>query len=174
VNVTHVLRTFEAADVAAWRGLPAELSLDDVGAALRLEGGAVGDGYLGDERHAAHWIAAESATYEGGFFVWHDGGQVLVFEGRDPVDSSGDPLVAPDLGEPEAMLDSVLDRLFLPGGEPVYATRGLALRVNPENGLLLGVLGFAPTTADAYRARLRPELPPRRPLPDPAGQGNAW
>ena len=99
---------------------------------------------------------------------------MLLLEGRDPFDDAGEPLAAPDAGEPEAVLDTVLGRLRLPAGELVYASRGLALRVNPANGVLLGVLGFVPTTADAYRERLRPELPPKRLLAATLSQGSAW
>ena len=167
------LRSFAAVEVADWRGLPAPMSLVDARSVLRLDDGASGAGVLGSERHRAEWSSAESAIYEGGLLVWHASGSVLVLEGRDPVDDAGRPLVAPDLGEPEALLDATLGRLLLPGGERVYASRGLALRVNPENGLLLGVLGFAPVAPGEYEARLRPELPPRRLLPVPAALRSA-
>jgi hypothetical protein len=165
VSLGDLLRAFEAADLAEWQGLSPALSLGDVAAALLLETEARVPGHLGEERRPAERIAARSSTYAGGLFVWHDGGHVLMLEGRDPFDGGGDPLVAPELGEPDEVLDSVLGRLSLPGGERVYAGRGLAVRVNPENGVLLGVLGFAPTDARTYRARLRPELLPRRLLP---------
>jgi hypothetical protein len=168
----RILRAFAAADVAGWQGLPDAIVLADVGGVLPLEGGATGTGFLGAERRSAGWIGAESETYEGGLLIWHDEGRVLLLEGRDPVGVDGAPLAAPDLGEPEAALDTVLGRLRLDGGELVYAARGLALRVNPENGLLLGVLGFVPASAEEYRTRLRPELPPRQLLPDPASHGS--
>jgi len=76
--------------------------------------------------------------------------------------------ITPEPGEPDALLDTVLGRLRLPGGERVYASRGLALRTNPGNGLLLGVLAFSPGTAAEYEARLRPELERQR-LLAPAG-----
>ena len=165
------LRCFAAADAACWPGLPAGLALEDVAAVLPLAEDVRGEGVLGQERRPAAWVGAESSTYEGGVRVWHEGGRVLVLEGRDPVDEDGAPLAAPDLGRPEARLDTVLGPLVLPGGERVYAARGLALRVNPENGLLLGVLAFAPTTAQDYRARLRPELQPMRLLAELAVAG---
>jgi hypothetical protein len=169
--VTESLRAFAAADVAAWRGLPAGLAPADVGGALELSS-VTGRDLLGEERRQVAWVAASSALYRGGLRVWHEAGVVVLLEGRDPF-AAGQPVAAPDLGEPEAVLDTVLGRLRLPGGELVYASRGLALRVNPENGVLLGVLGFAPTSSDEYRKRLRPDLPPRRLLPDPAPHGSA-
>jgi len=172
--VSDALRMLAAADLARWDGLPAALTLDEAASVLALGDGARGEGTLGEERRPARWTIAESATFEGGLYVWHADGEVLVVEGRDPVDAAGEPLAAPDLGEPETRLDTVLDRLHLPGGERVFASRGLALRVNPENDLLLGVVGFAPASVEDYTARLRPELPPRRLLPHATSHGSAW
>jgi hypothetical protein len=165
VTTLDLLRVFAAADAARWPGLPGGITVADAGAVVPLEDGAAGGGFLGEDRHPASWVIAGSETYEGGLYVWHDGGRVLLLDGRDPVDGEGQPLVAPELGEPELALDTVLGRLTLDGGERVYAARGLALRVNPANRLLLGVIGFAPVSAAEYRSRLRPDLPPRRLLP---------
>lgn len=156
------LRRFAAADLARWPGLPPGLRLPTLD-------GAVGEGALGEERRPAGWVAAESEVWEGGLRVWHDGPFVLALEGSDPGDGAGAPLAAPDLGPPEAVLDTYLGRLPLAGGELVYASRGLALRVNPENGLLLGAVGFLPTTVDEYRARLRPNVAPPRRVPHELG-----
>lgn len=170
--MTESLQAFAAADVAAWHGLAAGLAPADVGEVLELSA-VTGRDLLGEERREVTWVAASSDVYRGGLRVWHEAGVVVLLEGRDPFDAAGEPLAAADLGEPEAVLDTVLGRLRLPGGELVYASRGLALRVNPENGVLLGALGFAPTSSDEYRRRLRPDLPPRRLLPDPAPHGSA-
>ena len=160
----ELIGRFAAGDVEEWQGLPAGLALVDVGSVLPLAHGGTGTGFLGDERRPARWLSAPSELYQGGLRVWHEDGTVLVLEGRDPFEA-GAPLAAPELGEPEAALDTALGRLTLAGGEQVHAARGLALRVNPENGVLLGVLGFAPTTVTEYRTRLRPDLPPTRLLP---------
>lgn len=167
------LRLFAAADLADWTGLPGALPLADAAAVLPLESGAAGVGFLGDERRRARWTSIPSRVFAGGLRVWHDGSLVLAVEGRDPVDADGAPLAAPDAGEPDAALDTFLGRLRLEGGERVYASRGLALRVNPENGVLLGAIGFAPTDAAEYRARLRPEVGRQRLLPNPAAHGSA-
>ena len=164
------LRAFAAADPSAWRGLPDGLELGDVAAVLGLDRELGGEGIVGAERRPAAWVSGESEVYEGGLRVWHEAGRVLVLEGRDPIDAGGNPLSAPELGEPEAVLDSVLARVRLPGGERVYAQRGLALRVNPENRLLLAVLGFAPTDAADYAARIRPELSKQRLLAGATGR----
>ena len=168
------LRLFAAADVADWTGLPAALPLAEAAAALSGGQGPAGVGFLGDERRRAQWISIPSRVYSGGLRVWHEGGLVVVVEGLDPLDASGGTLAAPDLGEPQTTLDTFLGRLRLKGGERVYASRGLALRVNPDNGVLLGAVGFARTDATEYRARLRPEVGRQRLLPHPAAQGSAW
>jgi hypothetical protein len=152
-----ILRRFTPAELARWDGLPAELPLGDLD-------GPRGEGRLGTERVPALWTSVPSDVFAGGLRVWHEGSVVLAIEGRDP---TGLP-PASDLGEPEAQLDTYLGRLRLEGGERVYPARGLALRVNPENGVLLGAIGFVPTSAGDYGARVRPEVGPQRLLPKPA------
>jgi hypothetical protein len=159
------LQRLAGGELDGWTGLPGGLVLADVGAVMPLGHGASGNGVLGDEHRDAQWVAAASERYQGGVRVWHDGGAVLVIEARDPTEAGRLP-TAPDLGEPEATLDTTLGMLVLEGGELVYASRGLSLRVNPANRILLGVLAFAPTSAADYGARLRPDLPPPTPLPD--------
>ncbi len=46
----------------------------------------------------------------------------------------------------------------------MHAAAGLAVRLNPETGLLLGLVGFTPTDAETYRTRVRPRPQPTRTL----------
>lgn len=166
------IEAFAAADLvalAALGGLPAALAPADL--PFAVDAGATGRGVLGaGARHA--WVAGESGAYEGGVRVWlDDDGAVLLLEGEDPVDGAGEPLLLPDLGEPEILREAVLDRLVLDGGERAYPSRGLVLRVNPANAVVLGVLVFAPTTSEDYLARLRPRQEVRRLL---AGASGLW
>lgn len=157
------LATFAALRLGEWTGLPPGLRADQLGAfGVRPDEPFVG--WLGDPAREASWLAVDSDVYEGGLRVWLDDGEVVLVDGDDPIDSSGVPMRAPDLDPPDLRLDTVLDTLVLTGGELIYAARGLALRVNPANGLLLGARGFVPTTVEGYRARLRPVLEPRRRL----------
>jgi hypothetical protein len=165
--VLDTLRAFAVADLTDWCGVPGDLGVAYVGAALPLDEALTGEGFLGEERRPASWLRAESATYRGGLRVWHENGRVLLIEGRDPVDEDGEPVVVPDLGEPEVALDAAVGRLLVTGGERVYALRGLAVRVHPENGALLCAMGFAIATADFYRAQRRPDPEPERLLPIP-------
>jgi hypothetical protein len=151
-------------DPDAWEPLPSEVDLRDLEPSLDLAPDVRGRDVLGSERREAAWLAAGSLAYEGGIVVWLDGDAVVALEGRDPISASGEAPLAPDFGTPEATLDTLLGDIILSNGEWVFASRGVALRVNPGNGLLLGVVAFAPTTADEYMRRIRPI--PARPVID--------
>ena len=155
------LRAFlEHADVTRWCGLAA------VGPAeLGLEGAPRERGERGDPPAPARWCAGPPGCFEEGVRCWLDAAEtVVVVEGCLPAADDGTPVPAPDLGEPAVRLDAMLDVVVLRRGELVYPDRGLAVRVNPENGLLLGLVGFAPTTADDYVRRLRPVQELARPV----------
>lgn len=169
-SLRALLARFAVADLTGWTGLPAGLGLDDL-APLHVDPAAGGRDRVGqDPGRLVDWVACQSDTYEGGLRVWVEDGAVLLIDGADPVDATGAPLPAPELGPAELVLPTVLGRLRLDRGERVHARLGLAVRYNPDNGLLLGVRGFVPTTAEDYRRRLRPVLEPRR-LLSPSGTG---
>lgn len=172
MSASDALRRFAAAELDGWEGLPTGLSLADAGVVLPLEEGSAGRGFIGDDRLPARWVSAPSSLFAGGVRVWHDGADVLAIEARDPFAAGGEPLAAPEPGEPEARLDTYVGRLRLEGGELVYAARGLALRVNPENGVLLGAVAFAPTSVGEYRSRLRPQVDRQQLLPRPTAHGS--
>lgn len=161
---------FAAVDLAGWSGLPAALPLTDLAEVLALHLDDHRHGLAGEPPEVRPWVPAYDGRYAGGLRVWLEGDDVVALEGLEPVDAAGDFLGAPDLGAPQARLESVLGPLLLEGGELVHASRGLALRTNPDNGLLLGVVGFAPMSVAAYRRRVRPEPEPTRPLTS----GGAW
>ena len=154
------LRSFAAGSVAGWQGLPSGLRLDDLTADFELDPDFRLPGERGRPSAPGTWVPAESAVFDGGLRLWLDGDEVVVVEGVHPLGPDGQFTMAPDLGQPEAVLDGVLGPLVLENGEHVYAGRGLSVRVNPENGLLLGLLGFVSITVDDYVARLRPVLVP--------------
>jgi hypothetical protein len=155
------LADFAAVRLDGWPGLPAGLGTADA-AFLGADPARALPGLIGDPPRAGRWLPCVSSVYRGGLRVWVDGDRITLIEGDNPVDEAGEPMPAPDLGEPEARLDTVLDTLVLDGGELVHAARGLAVRVNPGNGLLLGVRGFVPRSVDDYVTLLRPQLAPRR------------
>ena len=170
------------ADVSEWTGLP-ELSAQATAEAygLDLSGAHLRRGEFGDPPRHGRWIAAPTRLFAGGVRLWLDRDSLDV-RTPDPADArrvvlvqalapqrDGDWITAPDLGRPELLLPAVLGPLVFDEGERVYAERGLALRVNPANDLLLEILGFGPTSAEDYRTRLRPAPPVETPLPELQG-----
>ena len=164
-NLDAALAAFAAADADGWPGLPEHVHLADCSPLAAFDPDDRFTGELGDPPAAAAWVAADSEVYAGGLRLWLRCGEVVALEGIHPLDPDGQFRPAPDLGAPDAAFETLLGSLWLPGGERVYAARGLALRVNPDNGLLLGLVGFAPTTAPDYRARLRPVQHAAHPTP---------
>lgn len=156
---TELTAFLERADVAAWTGLP-EVDLHDLGvdpAAARSEWGV-----RGEPPRPGRCYTVAAGCFEEGARCWAAAsGVVETIEGMLPAASDGTLPLAPDLGEPALRLDLAFDELVLSGGELVYPQRGLAVRMNPENGILLGLVGFAPTTVENYCRVLRPvaEIP---------------
>lgn len=160
------VRAFVAeADLSRWSGLPV-LSDDEVRDILHVDltTNWPRRGVLGEERIDGAWVGVAAPRFSGGLRVWIDEvGTPVLLEGRRPCADDGGPLMAPDLGMPERVLDAWVDDVRIRGGERVHASRGIAVRVGSDDSLLT-VLGFAPTTADDYLARLRPAQPAARPL----------
>lgn len=151
------LTDFAAVRFGGWTGLP-DVSLAGF-AELGVDRERPFGGWVGDPVRPAGWFACSSETYRGGLRIWVDvDGAPMLLEGHRPCHPDDTPFAAPDLGVPDARLDTVLGPLTVTGGELVYAGTGLALRVNVSNGVLLGVRGFAPTSVADYVARLRPLL----------------
>jgi len=168
-GLRDAVTAFDSADVESFAGLPAEVRLVDLQEILAFDPEDVRRGDAGDPSRTRAWVPAESTTYRGGLRLWldDDGERVVLLEGIHPVDAGGEPLRAPDLGAPDAVFDAVLGPLHVPDAERVYADRGLAVQVYDETGVLVGVLGFAPTEVEDYRRRLQPHREPTRPLPLP-------
>jgi hypothetical protein len=149
---------FAAADIADWRGVRAGATVDDF-AELAPDIARPVAGWIGDPPRRAGWLSCYSTSYSGGLRLWVDDSSPLLLEGTLPIAPDGTPLRLPDdLGEADAVLDTVLDVAPIPAGELVFADRGLAVRYNPANRLLLGLRGFAPTSITDYIQRLRPYL----------------
>ena len=154
------------AAVQRWAGLPA-ISADDALAELGLAyDPALAQWSLrGEPPTEARWIGAPSRRFAGGLRLWlADDDTVELVEAMRPLADDGSAIAAPDLGSAEAAIDLDIDGTVLARGELVYAARGLAVRCDPKNRALLGLLGFAPTSLDDYLARLRPAPERVRPL----------
>jgi hypothetical protein len=171
--VNDALRAFLDGDVTAWAGLDA-ITIAEFGALLEVDLTARRRNRddRGDPPVIGEWVAAPTKRFAGGLRIWLEDGdrtadrRVVLIEGIAPRDDAGQSFTAPDLGPADLLLDAQLGPLLLDGGERVYSDRGLAIRVNPENGVLLGLLGFGPMPADDYRTRLRPAPIELRPLPE--------
>ena len=151
----------DRADVSRWTGLPPDVSSvidpDESESPRR--------GLRGQPPSLARWSAGPQGCFSEGVRCWLDAaGDVDLIEGLIPLSAGGEWLAAPQLGEPALRLDAMLDTVTLAGGELVYPDRGLAVRLNPANGLLVALAGFAPTTADDYVRRLRPAHEVDRPI----------
>lgn len=155
--MTHdQLRDFLAGRVSSWRGLSPDLTIAEL-TALTGAAGVPLPGRAGDPLTPRTKLSLATRVYAGGLFAWVDDEVVVALEGCLPEDAEGASLPAPELGAPDARYPVALGPLLLERAELVYGERGLAVRVNPDNGVLLGLVGFAPTSPEDYHARLRPE-----------------
>lgn len=158
--MSEPLTDFLRGRIDSWSGLEAAM-----GSLLTEMGGSAPvllRGRIGDPPTSCWRLSLPTHAFRSGLFAWQRDGQVLALEGCLPGDSDGNPLLAPELPEPDAAYPFALGSGWLADAERVFAGRGLAVRVNPENGLLLGLVGFAPTTAADYTHRLRPVQTPTR------------
>jgi hypothetical protein len=162
---TSPLRALAAAEIGSWSGLPPGLTVEEAGAELVVAADVAGTAWLGAARIPATWLAAESSVYAGGLRLYVEDDQVLVVEGRDPTAQSGESVRAPELGEPALVLEALVGPLRLPGTELVFPERGLAVQLGSGDPGLRAVLGFAPTTAEEWIERLRPEQAGRTRFP---------
>jgi hypothetical protein len=159
---------FDSADVESFAGLPADVRLVDLEGILDFDPDDLRRGDAGNPSRNRLWVPADSTTYRGGLRLWLDDDEerVVLLEGVHPLDDEGEPVRPPDLGEPDGTLDAVLGPFHVQKAESVYAARGLGVQVYPDTGVLVGVLGFAPTTFEDYRIRLQPHREPTRPFPE--------
>jgi len=162
---TSPLHALAAAELGGWSGLPPDLTVEEAGAELVVAADVAGSARVGAARIPVCWLAAESSVYTGGLRLYVENDRVLVVEGRDPVARSGEPVHAPELGEATLVLDALVGPLRLPGTELVFPERGLAVQLSSGDLELRAVLGFAPTTADEWLERLRPEQAARTRFP---------
>jgi hypothetical protein len=65
------------------------------------------------------------------------------------------PAAADELGPPELRLDHRIDVTVVEGGEHIWASRGIALKLNRSGTLAVGLSTFPPTTPAKYREDLQ-------------------
>lgn len=163
-DALDALRRFAARDLAGWRGLAPGTTVGDVAAAFEVDD-TPQPARLGSEERVAGWVTVEADGYPEGLRVWLDGTAVALLDGPDAELPGGAEALADvlaELGEPAARLDSYLGVFRLDDSEWVYPQRGLTLYVNPENMLLLRLVGYVATDLDTYERQLRIDLEMKR------------
>ncbi len=152
-NCDGARRAIEARHFQGWRGLPADctpkavlgIELDDTWGVMSL-----GSSF---ERARSHLV--ELPGYGRALAYARDGSLVL-FDAMAPQLDGSWPALSADLGAPDATFDWTFGTVPMPGGEHVYASRGLTVFLNPENQVVAYVSVYAPTTVEIYARRLRP------------------
>lgn len=148
--LADVLARLAAGDVSDWRGLPPGLAWRKAAMPDEVPEAAM----LGDDCEPADLlrIAEPSAGATGR--VWLRDDVVVLVD--VPVATERVPSEMLDLlGEPDRRLDLHYGLLPMPGGEWVYASRGLTLVVASDGTRVVHALGFAPCSANEYERRLR-------------------
>jgi hypothetical protein len=165
-HLTDCRTSFETLELASWPGLPARLAEAEVIDALQIERAHHTFGPIGEPMQWLSWLAAPTRRYADGWRVWVDNHEVVCWEGINPTSDTGYPIAdLNSLPPPDLTLPARLGPVVLPEGELVYAERGLAIRINPADQQLLGVIGFAPTSVTNYRSMIRPVQRAPRLLP---------
>ncbi|MBE9183028.1 hypothetical protein IQ268_31325 [Oculatella sp. LEGE 06141] len=153
------LNQFAKQDWLHWQGLPT-CTLSTVAQMLPLSDG-VGSGNVGEQ--TAHFHRLHLPGYGQPVRLWFtENEQVLLLDVAHPSPSASLETLLAQLGEPDAKLDTHWNVLSLPQSEWLYAQRGLALWINPENQVILHLAVFAPTTLEQYSHTLRLDLAQRR------------
>ena len=144
-----------------WAGMSADCRLPEVLTWFKQLNDGIGHGMLGIE--PAQFVMVVVPNYTEPVRVWYRAEKVVLFDVAYP-DFLQDKLSA--LGEPPVRLDYFWRRLLIRKGLWVYPARGLALYVNSDNGALIHLTVFAPTSLEQYQTgfmlSLRTERLPNR------------
>jgi hypothetical protein len=127
------------------------MPLGKVAAALGADPETYVRWFLGDPPREAFWCPATIDGYDR-VKIWFRGDVVLKLEGEWPELSPG---AAEALGPPDTRLDYRLDTMVVPRGEHVWASLGIALKLDSGGNLATGLSGFPPTTVTEYGETLR-------------------
>lgn len=149
----QALTAFVERRLAEWTGLPPGCRLDDLTASAPLANEGIGSGVVGGRPLQYRMVVASG--YPRPVRAWLDGDALVILDAEYP-DPTGRLVTEIErLGEPEARLDTTWEVLELRGAEWVYPSRGIAAFVNPDNRIVLRLVGFGPTTLPDYLGRLR-------------------
>jgi hypothetical protein len=159
VNVTNIpcksaLAPLVRRELASLRGLPAGCTPDDVAAALGPSS-SPSRGRLGDPARDVELRLYHAAGWNQEIRGWYERGQLILVDVDRPDPAEGWQALARALGEPDGRLDYAWRIHTLREAEWVYASRGLAIVVKPDPGLILRLAVFVPTTVATYAHALR-------------------
>jgi hypothetical protein len=148
-----VFRDFGARRFADWSGLPRDCAISQLAAASRSGMPGVGSGRIG--KRAAEFRTFKIDGFPHAVRAWFEGDTLLMLDAEYPDPSGTLAAEIEKLGEPEARLDSWWDVLNLKRAEWVYASRGLAAFINPDNRTVLRLLAFPPASLADYERNFR-------------------
>ena len=114
---------------------------------------AFGRFFLGDPPRETFWCPAVGVEgFDDTVKIWFRDGIVVKLEGEWP-EMALEAVAA--LGPPELELDHRMDVTLVQGGEQVWPSKGIALKVNRAGSMAVALATFPPTTADGYRESLK-------------------
>ncbi len=153
---------FVQRDFRAWRGLPADGSLEDIRRYFPAADQGIGQATLGQEKR--NFLVLPVAGYDGPVRAWFipDSEEVLLLDGAYPELAPDLAALLASLGEPALKLDSYWGTLAVPQGEWVYPDRGLTLFLSDEGHAVYHLAVFTPVSAADYQENLRLSLRKRR------------
>lgn len=136
-----------------WRGLPQHCTPDALF-------GIPFDDQWGKQPLGSDFAPARTHLLElGGYYrpmAYVREGHAVMFDAMTPALDGGWPVLAADLGTPEATFDWVFGTTPMAGGEHVYASRGITIFLNPDNNTVVYISVYASTTCAEYAKNLRP------------------
>jgi hypothetical protein len=150
----HALIPLVRHEFTSLRGLPATCTADDVASVLGSSG-SPSRGRLGDPARDIELRFYRVDGWTQQLRGWYEHGRLLLVDVDRPEPPGGWQAFVQALGEPDGRLDYAWRIHTLREAEWVYASRGLAVVVKPDPGLILRLALFAPTTMGTYAHQLR-------------------
>jgi hypothetical protein len=141
-------------ELASLRGFPAGCAPDDVAVVLGPSG-SPSRGRLGDPARDVELRFYHVDGWKQEIRGWYERGRLVLVDVDRPDPSEGWRAFVQSLGDPDGRLDYAWRIHTLHDAEWIYASRGLAVVVKPDPGLILRLALFTPTTLDKYAHDLR-------------------
>jgi hypothetical protein len=154
-------RAIQSRRFVGWRGLP-------IGCSPSALFGVPLDGTWGERQLGAAFAPAAVRLLDiAGYYrpmAFVRDGVVVQFSGMNPRLADPWDRLRGDLGEPDVALDWMHATQSVPGGELVFAGRGITVFVGDEGDRVVHVAVYRPTTSEDYVRTLR-QRHGKQPLP---------